>query len=433
MLDRMPKFVMLLVAAAVISVSGLLVTSKISWATQTDASSQIDAGGASGDAAFLHAAPSNKIYWADAGAVGPPPTGRIRRANLDGSGAIEDVITDRLRPSGVAVDPAGGKIYWSENAGPHRADLNGSGVLNITLLKAVASATIHIDLKNGKVYWASPLNDKIQRANLDGSNPEDDYALFFADAAGVEVDPVNSRLYWASAGENTILDPTDGKILRSINLGIPGPRLNRGGEPDGNYEIIVTSVASSTPTSLSDPAGLALDLSAGKVYWVDLTGGIAPNLNGGKIQRANLDGTNAEDLVTGLSLPYGIALDPINGHMYWTERGTKKIARADLDGGNQLDILTGLNDPWGLTLDVDRCPALTSVTPLDNDADWRCEDINANGRQDFQDVVALFQDLSAAGDPAKQFYFDFNSNNGVDFNDVVTLFQDLATLVGVLP
>ncbi|MDA0769118.1 MAG: hypothetical protein O2821_02700 [Chloroflexi bacterium] len=289
----------------------------------------------------------------------------------------------------------------------------------------VASASIFADLKNGKVYWASPAQRKVQRANLDGTNPEDDYALFFPFAAGVAVDPIGQRVYWASNGD-TPGDLTDGKILRSINLGIPGPRLNRGGEPDGNYEIIVTSVASSTPTSLSDPAGLALDLSAGKVYWADLTGG--------KIQRANLDGTNAEDILTGLSLPYGIALDPINGHMYWTERIiAPRIVRADLDGSNQQVILAGLNDPWGLTMDVDRCPALTSVTPLDNDADWRCEDINANGRQDFQDVVALFQDLSAAGDPAKQFYFDFNSNNGVDFNDVVTLFQDLATLVGVLP
>ncbi len=39
------------------------------------------------------------------------------------------------------------------------------------------------------------------------------------------------------------------------------------------------------------------------MYWTDRTGLM------GKIQRANLDGTGVEDLVTGLSIPVGIALE----------------------------------------------------------------------------------------------------------------------------
>ncbi|MCI0886744.1 MAG: hypothetical protein J4N30_00920, partial [Chloroflexi bacterium] len=120
--------------------------------------------------------------------------------------------------------------------------------------------------------------------------------------------------------------------------------------------------------------------------------------------------------------------------VYWTDITGGKIQRADLDGSNQVVILPGLNDPWGLTLDVDRCPALSGgTTPLDNDADWRCEDTNANGRRDFQDVVKLFLEFSSPEVQNDQFYFDFNGNNGVDFDDVVTLFEDLAKLVGVLP
>ncbi len=45
--------------------------------------------------------------------------------------------------------------------------------------------------------------------------------------------------------------------------------------------------------------------ASGKMYWTD-------NVTG-KIQRADLDGANIEDLVTGLSNPYGIALDLASG------------------------------------------------------------------------------------------------------------------------
>ena len=86
-------------------------------------------------------------------------------------------------------------------------------------------------------------------------------------------------------------------------------------------------------TGLSIPRGIALDLINSKMYWIDL--------GTGKIQRANLDGSNVEDLVTtGLSGPFGIALDLINSKMYWTDFGTEKIQRANLDGSNVEDLVT---------------------------------------------------------------------------------------------
>ena len=54
-------------------------------------------------------------------------------------------------------------------------------------------------------------------------------------------------------------------------------------------------------TGLGTPRGLALDVSAGKLYWADSSTD--------KIQRANLDGSDIEDLVTeGLLSPRGLAL-----------------------------------------------------------------------------------------------------------------------------
>ena len=101
-------------------------------------------------------------------------------------------------------------------------------------------------------------------------------------------------------------------------------------------------------TGLSGPVGLALDGGRGKMYWTDS--------GRGKIQRANLDGSQVEDLITtGLSWPVGLALDVGRGKMYWTDSGRGKIQRANLDGSQIEDLITtGLEVPLGIALDVGR-------------------------------------------------------------------------------
>ena len=79
-----------------------------------------------------------------------------------------------------------------------------------------------------------------------------------------------------------------------------------------------------------------------KMYWVDY--------RAAKIQRADLDGSNVEDLITtGLNSPSGIALDVGGGKMYWTDAITDKIQRADLNGSNVEDLITRVG-PFGIAL-----------------------------------------------------------------------------------
>ena len=110
--------------------------------------------------------------------------------------------------------------------------------------------------------------------------------------------------------------------------------------PDG------TDVQNLITTGLSSPDGIALDVAGGKMYWTDW------QMN--RIQRANLDGTDVQNLITtGLSGPDGIALDVAGGKMYWTDVATRKIQRANLDGTNVQDLITtGLSNPEGIALDV---------------------------------------------------------------------------------
>ncbi len=66
------------------------------------------------------------------------------------------------------------------------------------------------------------------------------------------------------------------------------------------------------------------------MYWTDI--------GTGKIQRANLDGSIVEDLLTvgEVFTPVEIALDTAGHKMYWTESTLADfmIQRADLDGSN---------------------------------------------------------------------------------------------------
>ncbi|MBI4604226.1 MAG: hypothetical protein HY721_19885, partial [Planctomycetes bacterium] len=94
-------------------------------------------------------------------------------------------------------------------------------------------------------------------------------------------------------------------------------------------------------------SGVALDPSAGKVYWT--------SEGPGKIQRANLDGTGVEELLTGLRQPQGIALDLVGGKVYWTEffpalRGGR-IRCANLDGTGVRELVAGLSFPAGIAVE----------------------------------------------------------------------------------
>jgi hypothetical protein len=79
------------------------------------------------------------------------------------------------------------------------------------------------------------------------------------------------------------------------------------------------------------------------IYWIEM--------GGGKIRRANLDGTNPVDLIT-VNNAFGIALDLTNNHIYWAEVGTSKIRRANLDGTNPVDLITGVNNGLIMALQI---------------------------------------------------------------------------------
>ena len=166
---------------------------------------------------------------------------------------------------------------------------------------------------------------------------------------------VSRPMYW-TGGDNKIrrskMDGTlvqvlfDGGNPRGIALDISGGKMYwidtridavRRANLDGSGVVDLV-------TDLGSPTGLTLDISGGKMYWTDTSTD--------KIQRSNLNGSGVEDLVTGLGSPSGLALDVSGGKMYWTDTSTDKIQRSNLNGSGVEDLVTGLSSPRGLALDV---------------------------------------------------------------------------------
>jgi hypothetical protein len=101
---------------------------------------------------------------------------------------------------------------------------------------------------------------------------------------------------------------------------------------DGSNVADLFDPGNAIPPSDWLTVGLALDESAGKIYWLH---GSTP----GRIGRADLNGENQQTLVTGLKIPRGLALDLAGGKMYWSAsppagNAGGMIQRADLDGSN---------------------------------------------------------------------------------------------------
>ena len=94
-------------------------------------------------------------------------------------------------------------------------------------------------------------------------------------------------------------------------------------------------------------ADLAVDVAGGKLYWIEQTGDAT-----GKIQRANLDGSNVELLKSLTSVPRDLAIDTIKGRLYLTN-SWGKVQRLNFNSSNfQPNLITGLDSPDGIAVDM---------------------------------------------------------------------------------
>jgi len=196
---------------------------------------------------------NGKLYWCDREGM------RVMRANLDGSGVetLVDTSQGDARPGpdarkwcvGIAVDAAGGKIYWTQKGG----DNAGEG----RILRA------GIDIPAGKSAANRPDVELLY-----DSLPE---------PIDLELDVRSRMIYWTDRG-----DPPRGNTVNRAPMDPPGaPQVP---------EILFSH--------LMEGIGIALDRKGGRMFMTDL---------GGSVYSASLDGSSAKTLLMAVGNLTGIA------------------------------------------------------------------------------------------------------------------------------
>jgi len=197
---------------------------------------------------------TRKLYWSDREGM------RVMRANLDGSNVetLVDTSQGDARPGpdptkwcvGIAVDVAGGKVYWTQKGG----DNAGQGRM----------CRANIDIPAGQTA-ASRTDVELLYSGL----PE---------PIDLDIDPLTRTLYWTDRG-----DPPRGNTVNRAPLDAPAAERN-------SPEILFTH--------LMEGIGLALDPKGGRMFFTDF---------GGSVYSADLDGSNPRTLLYGQGNLTGIA------------------------------------------------------------------------------------------------------------------------------
>jgi hypothetical protein len=270
-----------------------------------------------------------QIYWTNAF------PGTIGRANIDGTGAVQNLIGGGSQPNAVAVDAA--HIYWvnvlptSTGAGTiGRANLDGTGVNQnfITGIKPMGGLAVD----GGHIYWSNQDDSRvlqfgvpatIARANLDGTGVDLSFITGGNSVLGLALD--GAHIYWSNDSPLTI-----GQTIGRANLDGTGV----------NQNFVATGGGS--------PGGLAVD--SGHIYWV--------NRASFTLGRANIDGTGVtQNFVATGAFPEGLAVD--SGHLYWAHVNLSSdpnafddaIGRANLDGtGADQSFIFGAFNPAGVAV-----------------------------------------------------------------------------------
>jgi PKD repeat protein len=95
------------------------------------------------------------------------------------------------------------------------------------------------------------------------------------------------------------------------------------------------------------------------------------------------------------------------------------------------EVIRNILETFGYTAS-DHVETVAPVIPgaaypsQDLDKDGLSEDVNGNSRQDFDDVVTLFNAMDSPEVQENTDYFDFNGNGRIDFDDIVRLMNTVS-------
>jgi len=109
--------------------------------------------------------------------------------------------------------------------------------------------------------------------------------------------------------------------------------------------------------------------------------------------------------------------------------------RGDSTGTTDLDVsVNQMDDESGQAIDAEArsgilvtgSPTVTGGNaPTDPDGDGLYEDVNGNGRLDYEDIEILFSNFDSDSVTMNKSAYDFNENGQLDFDDIVSLYEEV--------
>ncbi len=228
-------------------------------------------------------------------------------------------------------------------------------------------------IKIPRFFWTQQVNEKVRAAVL--SNNSTDLDIDTADNAlptGIAVDGEDRRIYWSDQNTKSIFSMEfNGTGVRTVieNIGQPydillspeddflywidfsakkigkASRYTENGDASSGSFDLITSDGGYIPFSLAYDS----DVTPNKIYWTEIG-------STGRVRRADVDGSNIEDLrdLGSAAEPFGIALT--NGWVYWTNTkpGSQSINKLTTSNTNFGTIInSGLDTPSGIAVTAD--------------------------------------------------------------------------------
>jgi len=264
--------------------------------------------------------PATRVYWTEWRSYNPNLS-RIARANINGSGVetILDGFQEGIGVKDLAVDSENGKLYIANRSAGLIECTNLDGTARDTLMADIHPVGLALDVAGGKMYWCDyTYNDpQICRADLDGANYE---ALRSASDGcvleGIVLDLDAGYIYWAERMDQQIwrsnLDGSGAFMFLQCWEGVGHPcglALSASriywSSSDGIYSanFAADDLVPLIEDLPSNPRSLEIDRESDKLYWV--TGASYD----GKVHSINLDGSGLQTVVAGLYYGYGLALE----------------------------------------------------------------------------------------------------------------------------
>ncbi|KDR08547.1 Low-density lipoprotein receptor-related protein 6 [Zootermopsis nevadensis] len=302
---------------------------------------------------------ARNLYWTDTG------TDRIEVARLTGASRKVLINEDLYEPRAIAVAPEKGWMFWSDwnekDPKIERAALDGSSRIRLIDKELGWPNGIALDLQRDKIYWCDAKTDKIEVANMaDGKDRREVISDNLPHLFGLSL--LGDYLYWTDWQRRSIdrikVTGNGREVIVDQLPNLMGLKAVRLGEVKGSNPCIYNNgncshLCLNRPHDYVCACQIGYELAANErtcvVPEAFLLFARKENIGRISIENGNND---AVIPVTGVKDASALDFDINDNRIYWTDVKVKAISRAFMNGSDMEKIVEfGLDSPEGMAVD----------------------------------------------------------------------------------